>query len=158
MAEFKFRHHNRLKFPTKKIWILEDDLDAQANFVAWARARFEPKGQVQFDFMASGIAAAAALLHLTPDVLILDHDLPYGNGSDLLGWMKENGKTNIPIITASGWAPNLDHMMRLSQEYGIEMHRFMKYEVYHGKADALILEILQRGNEESRINHGVEQH
>jgi CheY-like chemotaxis protein len=157
MVEFKLRHHNRLKFPTKSIWIVEDDLSAQADFVAWARARFEPQGECQFDFMASGIGVASSLLHLTPDILILDHDLPFGNASDLLQWMKENGKTNIPVLTASGVPENNDHMLKFGTELGIEVHRFMKYEVYQGKADGLILELLRRGKQESRTDNGLDQ-
>ena len=154
MAEFKLRHRNRLKFPHKKIWIVEDDLRAQADFVSWARQRFEPQGQVQFDFMASGICVAASLLHLTPDLLILDHDLPYGNASDLIEWMKENGKTKIPVITASGVPENNDHLMAICIDAGIEVYKFQKWEVYQGKADAFILEILSRDKQESGSNNG----
>lgn len=141
---FQFRHLNRRHFPRKYVLIVEDDLENQLRFAAWATARFEGQGDVQFDFVTSAIAAALILHQMNPHLIILDHDLPYGNASDLLKWMVNNNKKDIPIITASGIPNNNQHMVKLCEEFGIECHHFQKPQVFFGDADHIIRQILTK--------------
>jgi len=69
--------------------------------------------------MVSGGASAASIImteHV--DAIILDHDMPYGNGSDLITWMHSNSKM-IQIYTSSGIPQNNEHMKRLCDSFRI---------------------------------------
>lgn len=146
MAEFKVRWHNRLKFPTKHILVVEDDIDNQVNFAKWARRHFEPQGLVQFDFVCSGVVAGMIITNMHPNLVILDHDLPIGNGSDLIEWLAETGQ-KIPIITASGIPENNQHMLDLCNKFGIEVYHYLKREIYEESRPevlSVIEEILKR--------------
>lgn len=139
---FQFRHINRRHFPRKYVLVVEDDLENQVRFATWATARFEGQGDVQFDFVTSAISAALILHQLNPHLIILDHDLPYGNASDLLAWMANNGKKDIPIITASGIPHNNQHMVKVCEEYGLEVYHFQKPQVFFGDADHVVRQLL----------------
>jgi CheY-like chemotaxis protein len=103
--------------------------------------------------VCGGIQAAAILTQTKPDIIILDHDLPMGNGSDLIDWLahvrvikdgKEEKIAAPPIITASGIPENNTHMKAKCDELGLECHHFQKHEVYSDRADNVIREILNR--------------
>lgn len=149
MADFQLRHHNRRHFPKRHVIVVEDDIENQLRFAAWASARFDGQGEVQFDFVCSAVAVAAILKNLKPNLIILDHDLPMGNGSDLLTWMGKEGIKDIPVITASGIPNNNKHMASLAEQQGIECYLYEKIQVYLGEADQKIASILNRkGNNE----------
>ena len=134
---FQLRHHNRLKYPTKHVLICEDDLNCQRDILNHFATIFEPQGEVQFSVVSGTIAAAAIIENRKIDVIILDHDLPEGNGTDLLAWMKSVGKT-IPVITFSGIPQNNTNMMNAGANY-----LFGKSDVIAGKADQLIKQLLK---------------
>jgi CheY-like chemotaxis protein len=133
---FESRHWNRRKMPTKHVLICEDDLGNQAQMALHFAAVFDVQGPVEFSFVPGGMAAAGVIGWRTVDLIILDHDMPHGNGPDLLEWMKAHDK-KIPIITFSGITENNDRMMQLGAH-----HHFGKSQVIEGKADALIKQIL----------------
>lgn len=143
-VEFSRRHVNRLVFPTRHITVVEDDLQNQLLFALHFTHVFPPQGPVQLDFVCSTVGAAAILTHMDVNLLVLDHDLPIGNGSDLMHWMAGATGKKIPIITASGIPQNNEHMVNLGQQLGLEVHHFQKDEVFRGYADKTIVEILNR--------------
>lgn len=134
--DFQYRHVNRTTYPQKHILICEDDLNNQSEMLSHLNTMFEPQGIVQVSVVPGAIAASAVIHNCRIDLIILDHDLPEGNGSDLLGWMKKEQK-NIPVVTFSGIPENNLHMMNIGAT-----HHFQKVEVIIGKADYLIKQIL----------------
>lgn len=132
--DFIFRHHNRKEYPQKHILICEDDLTQQKRILEHLLTIFEPQGKVQFSVVPSALMAASIISSIKVDLIILDHDLPQGNGSDLITWMKKTNN-DIPIITFSGIPQNNQHMGNLGATYPF----WQKEEVISGKADDLLL-------------------
>lgn len=147
---FTFRHWNRKNYPTKHIIIVEDVIVQQKRILEHFNEIFEPEGLVQISIVP-GALAAASIINYCPkiDLIILDHDLPEGNGTDLLNWMKQNN-IKIPVITFSGIPANNEHMGNLGAEYS----QFGKEDVISGKADVLINVLLElnSGIAETYIN------
>ena len=145
---FVNRHHNRLVNPTKHILIIEDIIDNQKQILKHFHSIFESDGIVQISIVPGALAASAIIEKCKIDVIILDHDLPEGNGSDLLNWMKEKN-VKIPVITFSGIPYNNQHMINLGANY-----KFEKHEVISGLADNIIKQILtlNSGVAESYVN------
>lgn len=144
---FNFRHVNRLTYPQKHILICEDDITNQKNIINHFFEVFDPQGLVQISIVPGGLAAAGIISHCKIDVIILDHDMPEGNGQDLLNWLKSINST-IPVITFSGIPYNNANMI----SWGAT-HFFGKNEVVIGQADDLIKSILglQITNEQPQI-------
>lgn len=134
MPQFTFRHHNRTTYPTRHILVCEDDLSLQARIMAKLSSMFEHQGHVQVTLVCGGLGASAVIHWSKVDLIILDHDMPEGNGTDLIGWLKQEGKMGIPILTFSGIDANNAHMGALGAR-----HVFSKEAVLAGEADALIL-------------------
>ena len=134
--DFSFRHINRAKYPQKHILICEDDLNCQKDIINHFRDIFEPQGLVQFSMVPGALAAACLITQCRIDLVILDHDMPEGNGTDLLNWMK-NKNVTTPVITFSGLQQNNHNMKSLGAH-----HLFNKSQVIAGDADKLIKEIL----------------
>jgi protein-tyrosine phosphatase/CheY-like chemotaxis protein len=139
---FQFRHINRLVYPQKHILVCEDDLTLQHSILDHFLTTFKPQGIVQFSVVPGALAAAAVISSCKIDVILLDHDMPEGNGADLIAWMKEN-KKDVPIITFSGIQQNNINMMAMGANY-----LFNKGDVIVGKADNLIKKLL-------KLNTGV---
>ena len=134
--DFQYRHHNRMIYPQKHLLIVEDIIGNQKRVLDHFHSIFDSDGLVQISLVPGAIAAASLIQSCKIDVIILDHDLPEGNGSDLLNWMKKNNK-NIPIITFSGIPYNNDHMINLGAH-----HKYGKEEVILGYTDDIIKKIL----------------
>jgi len=133
---FETRLWNRLKMPTKHVVVCEDDLGNQARIAAHFEKVFEPQGIVEFSFVPGGMHAAALFGWRTVDLVLLDHDMPYGNGADLMKWMRSNGH-KTPVLTFSGISENNNILIQLGAN-----HYFGKGEIIDGKADALIKQLL----------------
>jgi CheY-like chemotaxis protein len=134
--DFQFRHHNRMVYPQKHLMVVEDIIHNQKRVLDHFHSIFDSDGIVQLSLVPGSLAAAAMIKTLKIDLIILDHDLPEGNGTDLLNWMKTNN-VNIPVITFSGIPYNNQHMGNLGAA-----HVFQKEEVISGKTDDLIKSIL----------------
>lgn len=135
--QFQFRHVGRPTYPQKHILIVEDTITHQIDVLKHFGTIFDHQGIVQLSVVPGALAAAGILgSGCKIDVIILDHDLPEGNGSDLLAWMKEKGLT-IPVLTFSGIPQNNNHMMALGAT-----HSFIKHEIINGMADVIIKTIL----------------
>lgn len=133
---FEFRHINRATYPQKHILICEDNITNQKNILEHFLSVFHPEGLVQISVVPGALAAAAIISSCRVDIILLDHDMPEGNGKDLLIWMKEN-KKNMPVITFSGIPQNNINMMNTGANY-----LFNKGDVINGKADQIIKNIL----------------
>jgi len=138
MGTFSIGQINRVTMPTKSILVVEDALDAQVKIAMALCAILEPCGEVTVNFCSSAIDAACILsgTALPPSLIILDHDLQYGNGSELLAFMKERGM-DIPVMTASGIGGNNVRMMDLGATYHTD-----KQSIIDGAMNEQILEAL----------------
>jgi len=120
----------------KHVVVCEDDTSAQAAIAKHFAEVFDPQGIVEFSFVPGGMHAAGIFGWRTVDLVILDHDMPHGNGADLLEWMRANGH-QTPVVTFSGIPANNQRLMELGAT-----HNFVKNDVIGGKADALIKQLL----------------
>jgi CheY-like chemotaxis protein len=128
---------NRIRMPEKHVLVCEDVIQNQARIATHFERLFAHEGPVQASFVCGAEAAAAILSCMEVDLILLDHDMPYGNGPELLKWMKCHSCT-VPIITFSGIPANNDHLVRCGAS-----HRFEKDDVIGGRADGLIKELLR---------------
>lgn len=135
-VRFDFRHVNRLKMPTKHVLVCEDDLSSQARIAQHLAQLFEPQGEVVVSYVSGALAACGILALDTVDLIILDHDMPRGNGPDLLVWLASQGR-KVPVMTFSGIVGNNAALQALGAE-----HLFGKEDVISGRADANIRSIL----------------
>jgi two-component system, OmpR family, alkaline phosphatase synthesis response regulator PhoP len=82
----------------KKILIIEDDLD-QIELVKW---NLENKGFTVFA-CSDGVEGIKTYVKNKPDLILLDLNLPYIDGIDIVDCLKRNNLLNeIPIIIISG--------------------------------------------------------
>jgi CheY-like chemotaxis protein len=150
---FQFRHHNRQKYPQKHILICEDDLTQQKRILEHFLSIFEPQGEVQFSVVPGALMAAAIISSVKADLIILDHDMPQGNGSDLLAWLTQQNNTT-PVITFSGIPQNNTHMGNLGAAFPF----FGKEDVISGKADGLILKLIRSADDALVQYTGIAEH
>lgn len=135
--QFDFIHRNRLHFPDRCVMICEDDLMHQVQLMHLMNNIFPRQGKTDIVQLPSGLMAAQCLAVMerveVMDVklVILDHDMPIGNGSNLLDWMYEN-KIKVPVMTASGIADNNDHMLQKCKELEIECIHTDKFRIIRG--------------------------
>ncbi len=139
-VKFTIAQVNRAVFPDKYILIVEDDLLQQLRFAQHFHEVFYDQGNVRINFVSSAIDAACLISSTAPkpDVIILDHDLQWGTGSELLEYMKERS-IEIPVITASGLFANNTKMVQIVGVYAI----CSKEDVISGRTDFLIKFILE---------------
>lgn len=149
--QFTLQHINRLNFAYQHILVVEDDSQHQAEFTDYLRRTIAPRqGNIDFSVVSTCIGAAGFIQALKdaefegkPYIrcIILDHDMGYGNATNLIGWMRENN-IMIPVITASGIPHNNDNMLKLgtspNKYNALQMHHFQKQEVIDGKATEII--------------------
>lgn len=160
---FTKRLVNRLTMPTKHVLIVEDDIEQQRNLLGVFQRLFGHQGHVQVSVVPGGDMAANALTrggwsapsledgtdtcpkcgyHEAPlkcravDLVILDHDLPYGNGPEVLEYMKRWFMA-CDVITASGIPSNNDALMAAGAN-----HKFTKAQIINGEADDLLRQLL----------------
>jgi CheY-like chemotaxis protein len=132
---------NRNRMPEKHVLVFEDVIQNQAGIAAHFERLFVHEGIVQASFVCGAEAAAAILSSMEVDLILLDHDMPYGNGPELLQWMKAHD-CRVPVITFSGIPVNNDQLVRCGARY-----RFEKAEVIGGRADGLIKQLLRLSQE-----------
>ena len=130
---------NRLTFPTCHVVVCEDDLLNQTQIAEHLFKLFGAQGQVQVSIVPGAVMAAAVIEKAGVELILLDHDMPFGNWIDLLEWLNSlaGGHRKVPVITFSGIQSNNEALMRAGA-----CHKFSKEEVFRGLADTLILEIL----------------
>lgn len=129
---FTNRLINRLAFPTKHVIVCEDDIEMQSKIATKFAKMFGSQGSVQVSLAPGGAQAAGILSHVGAELIILDHDMPFGNGIDFLTWLKASGHTT-PVITFSGIDSNNEALMAAGAT-----HLFTKNQVLDGLADDTI--------------------
>jgi CheY-like chemotaxis protein len=128
---------NRSRMPERHVLVCEDVIQNQAGIAAHFGRLFAHEGIVQASFVCGAEAAAAILSCMEVDLILLDHDMPYGNGPELLQWMKAHN-CSVPVITFSGIPANNDLLVHFGAGY-----RFEKADVIGGRADGLIHHLLR---------------
>ena len=138
---FTLKLVNRLHMPTKHVLICEDDVTNQGALLGVFERLFGHQGHVQVS-VVPGAFYAYAMMHsgALVDLILLDHDMPTGDGVELLRWMKTAVLPKLnetKVITASGIQSNNDRLMAAGADY-----KFVKAEIVGGLADKLLVEIL----------------
>jgi len=128
---------NRLKMPVRHVLVCEDVLRNQAQIASHFGDLFAHEGEVQVSFVCGAEAAAAILSSMPVDLILLDHDMPFGDGPELLRWMAARD-LSTPVITFSGIPGNNDRLVACGAT-----HRFEKGDVIQGRADGVIQELLR---------------
>ena len=137
---FTRRLVNRLTMPTKHVLIVEDDIEQQRNLLGVFQRLFGHQGHVQVSVVPGAEFAACVYdENVGISLIVLDHDLPHGNGRELLEYLfaRTNPYTVPPVLTASGIPSNNDALMAAGANY-----KFTKAEIIEGNADALLQRLL----------------
>lgn len=143
LHRFPTRHHNRRVLPTRHVLVCEDILAQQARVAAHLSTILEHEGAVEVSLVSGALAAWSVLCSRGADVVILDRDMPHGNGDDLLLAMGgDPGLRRVPVITFSGIPGNNSAMRALGESVGLRVHEFDKESVIGGAADELIRSIV----------------
>lgn len=135
---FPERPWNISEMPRKHVLVCEDTLVGQARMATHFANESYPHGKVYVTYAPCAEIAAAVIEAMPVHLLILDHDMPYGNGTDLLLWLKDRDAPHPFVITFSGIPQNNVNMQAIHPP----ANRFTKEEVISGKADDLIRRIL----------------
>lgn len=128
---------NRAKMPIKHILVCEDRVLMQAQIATHLSEILEDQGEVDVSFVRGGFEGIAITLKCKVDLIILDHDMPNGDGAGFLRLLRECGD-ETPVITASGIHTNNQRLMDLGADY-----LFDKIQIINGEADELILKLLR---------------
>lgn len=142
MMQYTIDHVNRLVMPTKHLLIVEDDLLQQARFAKYFLNMFGHQSNVRINIVCSAVDAHLILAtssfqsHYRIDLVILDHDLQIGNGSELVREIRALGIT-VPVITASEIDANNVRMMEVGANYLLN-----KEDILRGYADGIVREHL----------------
>jgi len=139
---FTIRHWNRQTMPTKHVLVCEDNLGHQQAIAQHLASLWPSEGNVQVSYVPGALMGATILWAVEVDLILLDHDMPHGSGSDFLTWLGTHfsklGRPVPDIITFSGIPENNTHMKSLHPQ----AHLYSKSDVLLGKADALMNQIL----------------
>ncbi len=138
---FTFKHVNRLEMPIRHILICEDDTLLAALMLQRLGEWFGAQGQVQFSICPGAVYAVGVMSSGQVDLVILDHDMPHGSGSELLQWIRHESPPHVrdvPVITASGITSNNVRMMELGAT-----HQAHKNFVVESRCNDLISQILK---------------
>lgn len=105
---------NRLKFPNRWVMICEDDIEQQIGLLKFFADRYGHQGDVLTVICPSAIIAYATYAGLNkaigePIAILVDHDMPYGNGVELINAIKEAGYIG-PFVAISGISENNDRL------------------------------------------------
>lgn len=133
---------NRMTFPDRHVLVCEDNLGQQARAAGLFLRLFGDQGRVQVSFVPGGLQAAAVLSVSKVDLLLLDHDMPNGNGRALLDWMVDHSFSQVPVITFSGIDENNRRMTAASGHRFSSFFTKNKEEVLTGAADDVLRHVL----------------
>lgn len=106
---------NRLHMPTKHVLVCEDTLDAQLAIAEKFSRLFPYQGFVQVSYVCGGNQARAIVEQTDVDLILLDCDMPDGNGVDFIEWLRAHGYAT-PVITFSGIMSNNCHLQSLGAD------------------------------------------
>jgi len=133
---------NRAVFPDRHILVCEDHVGQQARAAQRIVTLFGGDQRVQVSLVPGALQAAAVLSVSKVDLILLDHDMPNGNGQSLLNWMVDRGMVAVPVITFSGIAENNRRMTAASASFFSRFANKTKEEVLTGAADDVLRDFL----------------
>ena len=126
---------NRLNMPTRHIVVCEDDLEQQARIATKLASMFGGQSDVQVSFVPGAEMAAAIIQKVPVNLILLDHDMPYGDGVELLkSFAGLLTASNLKVITFSGIPSNNTNLMNAGAHINCT-----KDEVINGHADYEIM-------------------
>lgn len=120
MSNFSQWRRNRLTHPDKHVVVCEDDIMQQARIANHLADLFGGQGRVQVSFVPGGLLAWWIIQNCTGqagsvDLVILDHDMPLGNGSELIAALDEYD-LRPQVLTFSGIAENNQRMWAIGED------------------------------------------
>lgn len=130
--------------PDRHVVICEDDIHQQVRVAALFEALFGPQHRVQITLCPGAMMAFAVITSVQTDLVLLDHDMPYGSGIDLLVNLKKVqdqhkddpdtlARFSPVILTFSGIPQNNDRLMEAGAH-----HKYQKDDLINGAANALL--------------------
>ena len=113
---------NRLEYPVKYIMVVEDDMTHQKLWMDKLSTIFKPQGDTIIVMAPTADIAYSIVKDRTerhiypslPKILILDHDLQWGNGRELIIGMNSLG-VSCPLFLSSGIDENNEKMKDLAE-------------------------------------------
>lgn len=103
--------------PSKHILVCEDVLVLQSRLAAHFSTVFGHEGLVQISYVCGGNQARGVVEYSKVNLILLDHDMPDGNGPAFLKWLRtrshDSYNCQIPVMTFSGISSNNDHLVSL---------------------------------------------
>jgi CheY-like chemotaxis protein len=128
--------HNRAQWPKHHVIVCEDNLEAQSDFASLFARLFGPDGSVQVSFAPGAAQAICLLMQLPVSLVIVDQDMPWGNGVSVVEMMKKF-QPSVPVMTASGISAN-----NVTLQTAGATHVLNKWEFFDGTRDALLRTLL----------------
>lgn len=149
MMEYNFsvKCVNRIMMPEKHVLICEDDIHQQVRIATLFEKLFGPQHRVQITLCPGSIMGIAVMHMCGADVVLLDHDMPFGSGVDFLRTLNEiktsladdaaKQKFSPVVFTFSGIPSNNDRLMEAGAH-----HNFQKDALINGAANDLLFKYL----------------
>lgn len=112
---FVTSHVNRKEFPTRYALIVEDDSEWQAKILNFCTTMLGNQSNILFVCCPSAVFAKSAfeaMYPMMPTFMLLDHDMPWGDGVQLMKWMFKHvgqdvvGAVRLPVCAISGIPQN----------------------------------------------------
>lgn len=116
---------NRLQFPVAYVMVVEDDMMHQKMWMDKLSGIFKPQGEVIVTLVPTADMAYSIIKYRVdrelscslPTMLILDHDLQWGNGRELIIGLRSLG-VSCPLFLSSGIDANNANMEKLARLSG----------------------------------------
>ena len=105
MTHFSIGLRNRIAMPSRHVLIVEDDHFHAYQWLEIFSRRYKREGDTVISVAASALAALEIPKHHPVTFAIVDHDLQFGNGRELIKYWRDVGCT-FPIAAASGIPQN----------------------------------------------------
>lgn len=144
-----FPRNPHVLHPPKTILVCEDLLKNQIDIARALWRLFPSEAEIGVTFVQDGAGAAAWLEKNRADLVILDHDMPTGTGSEFLRWLIEK-RVETRVMTASGIPANNDLMASI-----YPVLKFSKDDIVKGRADLTILKVLGYPEKSPKISIAV---
>lgn len=146
-SNFSVKCVNRIMMPEKHVLICEDDIHQQVRVAALFETLFGPQHRVQITLCPGSIMGIAVMVMFGADVVLLDHDMPFGSGIDFLRTLDQvkapltddvaKQKLSPVVFTFSGIPSNNDRLMEAGAH-----HNFQKDALINGAANDLLFKYL----------------
>jgi DNA-binding NarL/FixJ family response regulator len=143
-AQFTRKLDNRPQMPTRHVLIVEDNITWQIEALKRLEALYKGDHFVQVSVCCGGQPAASFLSFQNAgcDLVILDYDMPHGDGVEFLKWFRMGYPSTAthPVITFSEHETNNTFLLHCGAT-----HRGSKQMLVEGQLDGLITSLLRLG-------------